>query len=74
MNSARIAAHVLLVAALLAVPSASTLAQPSPLAAVIATENAEIASRIVAEEAALGQERAELAWGRHGRGRQVPPP
>jgi hypothetical protein len=61
MNSAPIVARVLLVAALLAAPSASTLAQPSPVVPAIATENAEIASRIVAEEAALGQERAELS-------------
>jgi hypothetical protein len=52
---------VLLLSALLAVPSASPFAQPGDLRPAIVSENAELASRISAEQALLGQERAALA-------------
>jgi potassium efflux system protein len=60
MIEVRAAATALLFAALLALPVASTLAQPGSVAPAIASENAELAVRIAAEERALGQARAEL--------------
>lgn len=61
MTRAGTAAVVLLVAALLAAPSASTFAQPGGVVPAIAAENAELVSRIAAEEVVLAQERSELA-------------
>jgi potassium efflux system protein len=52
---------VLLLSALLAVPSASPFAQSGELRSAIVSENAELASRISAEQALFRQERAELA-------------
>jgi potassium efflux system protein len=54
-------AGLLLVASLSTAPAGTALAQPASVAQTITAENAELASRIAVEEAALGQERAELA-------------
>ena len=60
MIEVRGAAQALLFAALLAAPAAPLCAQPGDLRPVIASENAELASRMASEQAALARERAAL--------------
>jgi hypothetical protein len=60
MIEVRCAAQALLLAALLAAPAAFLCAQPGDLRPVIASENAELASRIASERAALDRERVAL--------------
>jgi len=61
MTEARVAALVLLLAALLVAPAASLCAQAGDPVPAIVSENAGLASRIAAEQAALGREHAALA-------------